>query len=278
MQDNLAKVLAVSGGIDSMVMLHQFRSDKDVVVAHFNHKMRASADDDAEFVKRTAQQYGLRFEYGEAKTVLKSEADAREARYGFLRKVADDCDGQIYTAHHTQDLIESITINLIRGTGWRGLTPFSDFSIRRPFLEQRWGKAEIYRYATKHQVVFRQDPTNNEGAYLRNRIRTFVAQLPRERVDYAVQLYGRQLELRQAIEHITDTILPTGNVYRRAWFKTDDDVTLELVRNILARHSIAATRPQMMNFIEAIRSYENGKCFNLPNDRLIKFGRESFTI
>ena len=82
----MKKVLAISGGVDSMCLLHMLKDDKDVVVAHFNHGTRPSADDDEKFVASYAKKYGLPFYSEKAQLGADvSEADARSARYAFLK-------------------------------------------------------------------------------------------------------------------------------------------------------------------------------------------------
>jgi len=65
---------------------------------------------------------------------------------------------KLHTAHHRDDLIESAAINILRGTGWRGLAPLRNPEIIRPLLD--WTKCDIYRYAAEHQLHFREDQTN----------------------------------------------------------------------------------------------------------------------
>ena len=81
----MKKILAVSGGIDSVVMLHLLK-DEAPIVAHFDHGIRPNSHEDAEFVEKLASGYGLEFEVGRAKLGAEcSEATARTARYDFLR-------------------------------------------------------------------------------------------------------------------------------------------------------------------------------------------------
>lgn len=277
----MKKILAISGGIDSMCLLHMYKDDSDAVVAHFNHGTRPSSDDDEKFVKRVAEQYRRPFYSQKVELGADvSEAKARAARYAFLCNLADKLDGEIYTAHHLNDLFESITINIARGTGWRGLTPFNDTKIKHPLLH--FSKSEIYRYATVNNIIFRQDPTNTESGYLRNRLRPALATLISERPDLAEELhnlYLSQCDLRLEIETITDNFFAETNIYPRAIFtELDDNVAEELLRSILARHHISVTRPQLSDFLFAIRTYGSGKKFNLPEDRLVRFNKTHFML
>lgn len=206
---SVKKILAVSGGIDSMVLLERFFRDEpeNIVVAHFNHGTRTSADLDEQFVFSRCKELKVPFET--MKIMLGegvSEELARQKRYDFLYHVANKYGGEIYTAHHLDDLIESIAINLIRGTGWRGLTPFSDNRIHRPFIESGFYKTDILRFAAKNKVLFREDPTNSTDDYLRNRVRSKLLIMPRVEKERLIDFYKRQAIIRHEIEELCESI------------------------------------------------------------------------
>lgn len=277
----MKKILAISGGVDSMCLLDMFKNDPEAIVAHFNHGTRPSSDDDQLFVAAFAKKYQLPF-YTK-KSILGpdvSEADARAARYDFLNELAEELNGRIYTAHHLNDLFESIAINIARGTGWRGLTPFNNSTIEHPLLH--FSKTEIYRYAYANGIVYRQDPTNTDSSYLRNRLRPAIAAMIIEQPDLAEKLhslYLKQTEIRQEIETLSEALLPRAGTYPRAAFITLDDATaIELLRQVLASHQISVTRPKLHDFLDAIRTYRPGKQFNLPKDRLVRFNKTSFML
>ena len=292
----MKKVLAISGGVDSMVLLDRVCREgdlSDVIVAHFDHGTRESSRDDAEFVRRACLKYGVEFVLGRAKLGPSvSEEDARISRYEFFASVIDDLGGPkkavLWTAHHANDLIESMAINLIRGTGWRGMAPFGNLAVFRPFLsdEMFMTKADILRYASENNIVFRQDPTNTEDRYLRNRVRHEVNNLPERSRAELVKIYHEMNNLRAEIDTVVGEILPKDGVFERAWFAQpgDDDsglpdnVALEILRAGLLRAGISATRPQILDFLSAIRTYESGKKFNLPRDRLVRFTKSGFVL
>ena len=204
----MKKILAVSGGIDSIVMLHMLRDNPDVVVAHFDHGIRPNSAEDCLFVAHLAEQYGLPFYSKRVELGGNcSEDAARTARYAFLRDLAKQLDGQIYTAHHRDDVVETMTINLLRGTGWRGIAPFWGDDIKRPLIEL--AKNDIYHYAAEHRLSFRQDQTNTENAYLRNRVRQALNKEQRQKL-YA--LYQKQLPIRAEIEQILGHISRTKSL------------------------------------------------------------------
>ena len=192
-----------------MVLLERFFRDEpeNIVVAHFNHGTRTSADLDEQFVFSRCKELKVPFET--MKIMLGegvSEELARQKRYDFLYHVANKYGGEIYTAHHLDDLIESIAINLIRGTGWRGLTPFSDNRIHRPFIERRFYKTDILRFAAENKVLFREDPTNSTDDYLRNRVRSKLLIMPRVEKERLIDFYKRQAIIRHEIEELCESL------------------------------------------------------------------------
>ena len=267
------KILAVSGGIDSVVMLDYLArsSDEPLFVAHFDHGIRSNSHEDAEFVERLAKEYKLPFECGHAKLGADcSEAAAREARYRFLFDLAKKHSASICVAHHADDIIESIVINLLRGTGWRGLTPMQNPEIERPL--QNWRKTEIYRYATDHNLSFRQDPTNVEDTYLRNRVREKLRDFPEASKQKMLKLYTSQCSLKIEIDDILSTI-PKQTRYDKDFAKDQ-----EVLRYILNLHDIHLTRPQLKNCQDAISQLSPGKLHSLDADHFIKVNKYSFEL
>lgn len=167
-------MIAVSGGVDSMVLLNMLSNliGVELVVAHYNHGIRANSGEDEDFVAAAAGKLGLPYEAGRGRLGAgASEERARDARYEFLERVrAKHGAAAVITAHHQDDLIETAFINLLRGTGRRGLTAIaSNPRILRPLLG--YSKKEIVEYALKNNLEWREDPTNRQTDYLRNYLR-----------------------------------------------------------------------------------------------------------
>ena len=129
-------VLAVSGGIDSVVMAHLLmglrdRLDFQPVIANFNHKLRPEAEEEMSFVAQLARDWGVPFYGGSADIGMLSKGHnlqdvARRERYAFLRKVAFGYgDALIATAHHQDDQAETVLLHLLRGSGQAGLSGIS---------------------------------------------------------------------------------------------------------------------------------------------------------
>jgi len=166
--------LAVSGGVDSVSLLHilQGKPGLKLTVAHFDHGIRADSGQDRQFVESLTRRYGLPFVYDEGRLGPgASEATARTARYRFLQKVKEASEGQaIITAHHQDDVLETAIINLLRGTGRKGLTALSSRpGVVRPLLEVP--KAALLAYAEDQGLAWREDSTNQNTDYLRNYVR-----------------------------------------------------------------------------------------------------------
>jgi tRNA(Ile)-lysidine synthase len=167
-------VVAVSGGVDSVVLLDLLAEQPDIelMVAHFDHGIREDSGEDCQFVQKLANSYGLPFEYAEGKLgANSSEETARTARYEFLEEVRKKHSADaIITAHHQDDLIETAILNLLRGTGRKGLTSLSSRKvIIRPLLHST--KTEMIEYAKSNNLEWREDSTNQNMDYLRNYVR-----------------------------------------------------------------------------------------------------------
>jgi tRNA(Ile)-lysidine synthetase-like protein len=167
-------VIAVSGGVDSVVLLHLMaaRPDVKLTVAHYDHGIRDDSDEDRKLVQQLARQYDLPFVYARGALGLNaSEATARTARYGFLHDVRRASGARaIMTAHHQDDVLETAILNLLRGTGRRGLSSLrSTDTIVRPLLQVP--KKELLRFARDNQLVWHEDSTNADERYLRNYVR-----------------------------------------------------------------------------------------------------------
>lgn len=167
-------VVAVSGGVDSVALLHLLAAQPGIklTVAHFDHGIREDSTEDRRLVQGLAKSYGLPFVYhmGNLGAGV-SEAKAREARYKFLHGVRQASGASaIVTAHHQDDVLETVVLNLLRGTGRRGLSSLrSTDVVKRPLVHV--SKKELLRYATEQGLTWREDSTNVDETYLRNYIR-----------------------------------------------------------------------------------------------------------
>ena len=185
-------ILAVSGGPDSVFLLELFSLVKTklknkVIVGHFNHKLRKEADDEEQFVSMVAQKYGFEFA-NEAKDVKayyngdSIEQVARNLRYDFFQKISREFKAKkIVLGHHKDDLMETVLLRIVRGSGLMGLKamqPLSKYKkliLVRPLLHIE--KKDILAYLDTKKIKYAVDKTNFEDIYLRNKIRNKIVPL-----------------------------------------------------------------------------------------------------
>ena len=173
-------LVSVSGGVDSMVLCDLLlKLNLDFSIAHVNYKLRGKESDlDENFVKNYANQKKINF-YSishDLSTCSKSiQAKAREIRYNYLHKLKDDNKfDYILTAHHFDDNIETVFLNLRRGkknNSFLGIREKHN-QLLRPLIN--FTKDEIKKYALEHNLSWRDDSTNKENKYERNKIRNLI--------------------------------------------------------------------------------------------------------
>lgn len=174
-------LLAVSGGVDSMVMLHLFTKLKaDIAIAHCNFQLRGiESFDDEQFLVDYAEKnaipiYTTQFDtqaFAEDYKVSVQVA-ARELRYNWFYELLETENyDYILTAHHADDNLETFLINLSRGTGLDGLTgiPVQNHKVIRPLMA--FSRTDIEQYANQNKIEWREDSSNASDKYLRNQIR-----------------------------------------------------------------------------------------------------------
>ena len=174
-------IVGVSGGADSVALLDILHSfSLKCVIAHCNFHLRGEESNrDAFFVEELCKRYNLKYERIDFDTEVYAELNsisiemaARELRYNWFEqlRVIHKAD-KIAVAHHRDDSVETILLNLIRGTGIRGLTGISPENgyIIRPLL--CLGRNEILEYLQERKISYVEDSTNNEDLYTRNKIR-----------------------------------------------------------------------------------------------------------
>lgn len=275
-------VVAVSGGVDSAVLLDKLVAggEYQLVVAHVDHGIRPDSAQDAKLVAKLAASHQLPFELATLQLGPNaSELQAREARYGFLRQVAKKHQAAVATAHHKNDLYESIAINLVRGTGWRGLAVLDSPGLIRPLLDMT--KPDIISYAESRKLEWREDSTNTDTKFLRNKLRPLMSQLDdmdRQGLEY---LHTKQLELKNQIDDEVQQILSKASDSNSRYFMTmiDESVADELLRKIcLDLAPSGTTRIQRQALRMAIKTLPAGKKHRITGDLWCLVTKDRFTI
>ena len=179
-------ILGISGGPDSICLLNLFVRLREsyhlrLVCAHFNHGLRSAADKESEFVKKVCQNLKVRFlhtkkDVGKFLTGDSLEQTARNLRFDFfLTCYRQTKIKKVVLAHHRDDLVETVLMRLVRGTGLRGLrgflpqTKFKKLIVIRPLIAVN--KAQIMAWLKKEGLAYCVDESNTEDKFLRNRIR-----------------------------------------------------------------------------------------------------------
>jgi tRNA(Ile)-lysidine synthase len=219
-----AVVLAVSGGADSMAMLHilcslRDRLDLKLYVAHLNHMLRGGeAREDADFVRSAADSLGLPCRVGSAdvpaviaREKLSTEEAARKARYDFLHRTARELGAsKIAVAHNADDQAETLLLHLLNGTGLEGLSGMRPLSgaVVRPLLGVR--RREIEAFCSDLGIKFRTDSSNKDLTFSRNKVRHQLIPVLTEYNGNVVEVLTRTAEIIRAendyIERETDII------------------------------------------------------------------------
>lgn len=276
----MKRLIAVSGGVDSVVLLDSVlrHGQDEVVVAHFDHGIRAESAADARFVAGLACRYNVpcvtrREELGAAA----SEDTARQRRYQFLFNAAARWGGRVTTAHHQDDVIETIALNLRRGTRWRGLAAMGDQRIERPLLE--WTKQDIYDYALRHRLEWVEDATNQSDAYLRNQLRRQLqAKLTDQQRAILGQLWRQQWQLRRAIDRETSRLSPClGSRY--FWAHIPIEPACELLhREVQRLTGVSLLSAQLDRLLIAIKTGRAGTVWQPAAHVRVKLSVKSVTI
>ncbi len=289
-------LIGVSGGRDSVALLHMLHAAgfRKLVVCHLNHALRGRAStQDAAFVKRLAKglDYPCEIQRVEVKSLasenkISIEVAARNARHQFFSQVAKAhrCP-RVFLAHHADDQVETVLINLFRGTGLRGIAGMRavaehkidgrKIQFLRPLLEV-W-RADINDYLKGKGLAYRDDASNESDFALRNRVRlSLLPELKRlfERdVRAAVHRLSQLAESENAaLEAFINRDYPEfcqqGKLSVKALRDLPDALQRRVIREWLSNSGITGTGYRE---IEEVRSLipvgSNVAKINLPNDR-----------
>jgi tRNA(Ile)-lysidine synthase len=269
-------LVAVSGGLDSMVLLRvltklgKTRRWK-LTVAHFNHRLRGrSSDADERLVGAAAEKMGLPFISGgeEVKEFARGhgfslEMAARKLRHEFLAKTAaKERIKTIALAHHADDQVELFFLRLLRGAGseglagmkWRSPSPADGgIELIRPMLDQT--KSELRNYAAREKIIFREDATNARLDIKRNRVRGELIPLLMKRYQPALKrVILREMEVLSAEAQVIDAMA-------RRWLKGKrrrfEELPVALQRHCLGLQLPEAGVAVSFGLIEELRESAN---------------------
>ena len=179
-------VVAVSGGADSITLLHLMAKVKkisniNVICAHVNHNVREESESEKVFVENFCKENDVIFEYMKIENYSDDNFhnEARTKRYNYFEELISKYNSKyLLTAHHADDLIETILMRIVRGTTFKGYSGFSkrvkksNYTILRPLITVT--KDEIYEYIKENNLNYVEDKSNFKDVYTRNRYRKYV--------------------------------------------------------------------------------------------------------
>jgi tRNA(Ile)-lysidine synthase len=247
-------LLAVSGGIDSMVLVHLFQQlNYHIVIAHCNFQLRGEESDaDEVFVKTICKQFkvpfhGIKFDTKTSAEEQKKsiQVTARNLRYDWFSKLLEENEIDfLLTAHQLDDSLETFIINLSRGTGLDGLTgiPMQNENIIRPLLY--FSREEVVAYAKENNIQWREDSSNASDTYLRNKIRHDIVPILKElNPSFLISFQNTLDNLQQAQSLVDDA---SRIVYR----KVVEDVHLQKKINLTELKQLSNYRAYLYQWLQ----------------------------
>lgn len=292
------KLVAVSGGRDSVALLHALHGagHRRLVVCHLQHRLRGRASaGDAAFVKRLAARLGLRFECGSADVRRQAfvrgesiEAAGRAARHRFFGECARRCRCRtVVMAHHADDQAETVLFNLFRGaSGLRGMAAITELipqGLRRPLFVLRpllaVTREEIDQWIAKHGVSYREDASNARTEPVRNKIR-------HRMLPAICEAMGR--DVRPALLRAADIAAEEQTLLQAMAAPYAEEAELDIriitslhcalqrrvIRLWLSRHRFTGIGFHEVEAVRAMLDTINGPaCVNLPGNRFVRRSR-----
>ena len=284
-------LVAVSGGVDSIALLDLLLKQNQgcsFVVGHFDHGLRPVSVQDADFVEQVARSHGLDFRLGQGQLDLNtSEAHARHARYQFLEqaRVANQARA-IITAHHRDDVYETMILNLSRKTGRRGLTSLrSRPGLIRPLIN--YTKEQLIDYAQSQHLTWREDASNLETKYFRNYLRLrVIPRLSNTNRRQLWEIYQQLLIINDQIDNQLGEWLKRksyrrgGQVFNRQWFnQLPDIVAQEVVYFWLTEARTTNTNRRQIDYITTrLKTLVSGKKIVVGTDQTIDLTKRSIRL
>ncbi len=295
-------VVATSGGPDSMALLHLVLSLRDelgldVVCAHVNHKLRLESDDEESMVMNFCDSNGLSCEvftidgYNNGNV----ECDARNQRYAFFERIVNKCKaGWLLTAHHGDDLMETILMRLTRGSsflgyaGFREITCKDGYKIMRPLIF--YTKDFILDYVLKNNIPYAVDETNLSDDYTRNRIRNHVLPLlkrenknvHRKFYDFSLSLFMNGEYISKQVNKYMDLVYVDGVLRVSSFLKLDKAIQVGIMNSILdlvyGDDITLINRKHTTQIFDILNSSVSNKRISLPLGKEARRSYDSFVI
>ena len=265
--DNSKVIIACSGGPDSMCLLNlliKLRNKKnlELIVAHVNHKLRSASDDEAKMVEEYAKKNNVTFELQELdyQNAKFSEDDAHRKRYKFFKTLIKKYKANyLITAHHGDDLIETILMRIARGSNLNGyigikrITQNEDYITLRPLLSTT--KEEIIKYNESENIPYVIDESNDSLKYTRNRYRKNVLPFLKNEDEY---IHLKYLKFSEELEEYDNFV---NNYIKEKEFIVDNQIVINKIIN----ESVFIKRKTIELIVKSIQSNDY---FNISDNQM----------
>lgn len=292
-KENDNVICAVSTGPDSMALLLVLKSLKDmyhfnIVVAHVNHHLRKESEKEERYIRDFCERNSLIFEiYDYFPRDLKNlEAKAREARYEFFEKMIDKYNSKyLFTAHHSDDLIETVLMKLVRGSTINGYKGFkiedkrNNYSLVRPLLLA--DKKEILKYLKQKKQKYFIDKTNKISLFTRNRYRLKIIPLLRKEnpnintsfLEYSLLLDEMNSYIDKKVDEVYENIVNNNKINLEKFNKEDIIIKKKILERFLEAEyfsDIVELNKRHLNSILSItEDYSGKKTLDMPFNKVI---------
>lgn len=270
------KVLGLSGGADSVFLFHElWKSGEPFRCVYVNHKMNIHDDNAERFCRELCATWAVQLKVIDVNQHLKNETQARNARYqAFKEDVKDDL---LILGHHVDDVVETMLMNLCKGTSLNGMSGIAvsgevyGVKIHRPLIEQGKNREQIKSSLKSRDLAWYEDATNQDNSILRNRFRNEVIPLLQEIFpDCAEKIVDFSEDCRFASEVVSQEVSieidydistqkrQNGTAMQRFWFF-----------DVMRKKRIMVSKRHYKEFIAFIGN-DNYTAMNLPNNRFIR--------
>lgn len=292
-KENDNVICAVSTGPDSMALLLVLKNLKDmyhfnIVVAHVNHHLRKESEKEERYIRDFCERNSLIFEiYDYFPRDLKNlEAKAREARYEFFEKMIDKYNSKyLFTAHHSDDLIETVLMKLVRGSTINGYKGFkiedkrNNYSLVRPLLLA--DKKEILKYLKEKKQKYFIDKTNKISLFTRNRYRLKIIPLLRKEnpnintsfLEYSLLLDEMNSYIDKKVDEVYENIVNNNKINLEKFNKEDIIIKKKILERFLEAEyfsDIVELNKRHLNSILSItEDYSGKKTLDMPFNKVI---------
>lgn len=297
-KDNSTVIVSCSGGPDSMALLSVVNKLKDekklkVICAHVNHKVRKESDDEAKMVEKYALDNNDIFELYEIKEYhdkANFHEDARKIRYKFLSELKDKYKAKyLLTAHHGDDLTETVLMRIARGSNIKGYIGFKEVSkweniiILRPLIHKT--KEDLIKYNIDNNIPYAIDKTNYSNDYTRNRYRNKVLPILKEenknihlkylKFSEEISRYYEYVR-NDALNNLNNIIDKDNNIIVSKLNKLPDlqkeVIISELIVNYQMEDYLPITDTLFNEMLNILKNRKTNSTINLPNNYI--FGKE----